>query len=237
MSPVVPGTEARALSPTACTDRGSERDATPQFTYQARSFPKAGGGGGGGYPRRLPSSPEDFCCCRWCRQRDRRAGRQDGRHPVRLLAKVAPFLLWESPHDCSRRRAADCWQPDPPLSKHIARPLNVWEIIFVPGFYALVVPWLLPTFPIPSLYQTLQLGSIQGGTAGAILRRGTFLACGAVVDGGIHLALRLLYPSLSLCRKPLAGSPSEGTEQGERRSEQMAGIPTPQDGDIGPSCS
>ena len=35
---------------------------------------------------------------------DRQAGRQDGRDPVRLLAKVAPFLLWESPHDYSRRR-------------------------------------------------------------------------------------------------------------------------------------
>ena len=166
---------------------------------------------------------------------DRQAGRQDGRDPVRLLAKVAPFLLWESPHDYSRRRLRDCWQPDPPLSKHIAPPLNALEIIFVPGFYAPVVPWLLPTFPIPSLYQTLQLGSIQGGTAGAILRRETFLACGAVVDGGIHLVLRLSCPSLSLCRKPLAGSP-EGTEQGERRSEQRAGLPTQQDGDIGPSC-
>ena len=83
--------------------RQRERERCHTSIYlPSKKFPKAGGGGG--YPRRLPSSPEDFCCCRWCRQRDRRAGRQDGRHPVRLLAKVAPFLLWESPHDCSRRR-------------------------------------------------------------------------------------------------------------------------------------
>ena len=192
--------------------------------------------------KHLPSPSSDyFCCCRWRRQTRRQAGRQ----PVRLLAKVV-LLLWESPHEVTI--AADRWQPDlsslSSLSKHIALSLNARrlssseEIIFAPGFYAVVIPFL----PFFVSFSSIKLCNLEGfrrffregppQEQFSVVELSWHAARWSTVDG-IHLAL--LCPSLSLSVESLHPSALKGTKQGEgRRSGPRAGLPTPQDGATAP---